>query len=255
MDRKWSRWSYRWCSQLDHHSYRPTLACRPPLLPKEQYQNVHSLECKGRRGILPIAWFSVLRLHKVRSSLLLGFLNCMLPFCRGSIQAWTRGWLLACFIYRKMLAHLLSSFKCSTFSLILSSNPPAKISLDTFFASESFVVRNRAYACSAKLRFFFLSKRLMERKDLLMWISDYLSIICMSCAWKRNVLAVFVLWEAYFVLWRHGWSVRRRSLFQGRSALWNKMRKHFGKIIASIQPVYQRQDTVLQDADRCGIAA
>mmetsp|Transcript_3817 Transcript_3817/g.16740 ORF Transcript_3817/g.16740 Transcript_3817/m.16740 type:complete len:88 (-) Transcript_3817:832-1095(-) len=64
-----------------------------------------------------------------------------------------------------MLAHLLSSFKCSTFSLIRSSNPPAKISLDAFFASESFVVRNRAYACSAKLRFFFLSKRLMERKD------------------------------------------------------------------------------------------
>lgn len=179
MDRKWSRWSYRWCSQLDHHSYRPTLACRPPLLPKEQYQNVHSLECKGRRGILPIAWFSVLRLHKVRSSLLLGFLKCMLPFCRGSIHAWTRGWSLACFIYRKMLAHLLSSFKCSTFSLIRSSNPPAKISLDAFFASESFVVRNRAYARSAKLRFFFLSKRLMERKDLLMWISDnYLSIIC-----------------------------------------------------------------------------
>ena len=145
---------------------------------KEQYQNVYFWG-KGRRGILPIAWFSVLRLHKVRSSLLLGFLKCMLPFCRGSIHAWTRGWSLACFIYRKMLAHLLSSFKCSTFSLIRSSNPPAKTSLDAFFSSDSFVVRNKAYACSAKLRFFFLSKRLMERKDLLMWISDnYLSIIC-----------------------------------------------------------------------------
>lgn len=235
MHRKWSRWSYRWCSQLDHHSYRPTLACRPPLLPKEQYQNVHSLECKGRRGILPIAWFSVPRLHKVRSSLLLGFLKCMLPFCRGSIHAWTRGWSLACFIYRKMLAHLLSSFKCSTFSLIRSSNPPAKTSLDAFFSSDSFVVRNKAYACSAKLRFFFLSKRLMERKDLLMWISDdYLSItkVFASSGHENAMYSRSSCFERHFVLWRHGWSVQSRSLFQGRRALWNKMRKHLRKNIA-----------------------
>ena len=102
-----------------------------------------------------------------------------------------------------MLAHLLSSFKCSTFSLIRSSNPPAKISLDAFFASESFVVRNRAYARSAKLRFFFLSKRLMERKDLLMWISDnYLSItkVFASSGHENAMYSRSSCFERHFVL-------------------------------------------------------
>ena len=86
----------------------------------------------------------------------------------------------------RKFSHLLSSLKWSTFSFSRTSYPPAITNRDWGLPVAAVFFRYTAYALRARFRFFFLSKRLIER--------NMISLFASTCASSRPKL-----WDGTFV--------------------------------------------------------